>query len=89
MKYFAPGTKYEIKFALCARRHISYAQRISYCAAVFHLTEGQISLKKPHCVCNAVFSGAASQIRTGDLILTKDALYLLSYSSKDSLIIIS
>ena len=26
--------------------------------------------------------GAASQIRTGDLILTKDALYLLSYSSK-------
>ena len=28
------------------------------------------------------FSGAATQIRTGDLILTKDALYLLSYSSK-------
>ena len=26
-------------------------------------------------------SGAAIQIRTGDLILTKDALYLLSYSS--------
>ena len=26
---------------------------------------------------------AADQIRTGDLILTKDALYLLSYSSKD------
>ena len=26
--------------------------------------------------------GAATQIRTGDLILTKDALYLLSYSSK-------
>ena len=25
--------------------------------------------------------GAADQIRTGDLILTKDALYLLSYSS--------
>ena len=25
--------------------------------------------------------GAAIQIRTGDLILTKDALYLLSYSS--------
>ena len=31
---------------------------------------------------SCVFSGAASQIRTGDLILTKDALYLLSYSSK-------
>ena len=28
------------------------------------------------------FLGAATQIRTGDLILTKDALYLLSYSSK-------
>ena len=27
------------------------------------------------------FSGADSQIRTGDLILTKDALYLLSYIS--------
>ena len=27
------------------------------------------------------FFGAASQIRTGDLILTKDALYRLSYSS--------
>ena len=29
-----------------------------------------------------VFSGAAGQIRTADLILTKDALYRLSYSSK-------
>ena len=29
-----------------------------------------------------LFSGAATRIRTGDLILTKDALYLLSYSSK-------
>ena len=27
-------------------------------------------------------SGAADQIRTGDLILTKDALYRLSYSSE-------
>ena len=30
----------------------------------------------------ADFPGAAGQIRTADLILTKDALYLLSYSSK-------
>ena len=29
----------------------------------------------------AGLSGAAGQIRTADLILTKDALYLLSYSS--------
>ena len=28
------------------------------------------------------FHGAANQIRTGDLILTKDALYRLSYSSE-------
>gem|GEM_PF-3192880 len=30
----------------------------------------------------AVLYGAAKQDRTADLILTKDALYLLSYSSK-------
>ena len=29
-----------------------------------------------------VFRGAAGRIRTADLILTKDALYRLSYSSK-------
>ena len=28
------------------------------------------------------FNGAAGRIRTADLILTKDALYRLSYSSK-------
>ena len=28
-----------------------------------------------------LFCGAADQIRTGDLILTKDALYRLSYNS--------
>ncbi len=28
-----------------------------------------------------LFSGAVTRIRTGDLILTKDALYLLSYNS--------
>ena len=28
------------------------------------------------------FPGAVTRIRTGDLILTKDALYLLSYNSK-------
>ena len=30
----------------------------------------------------AGLSGAAGRIRTADLILTKDALYLLSYSSR-------
>ena len=31
--------------------------------------------------------GAATQIRTGDLVLTKDALYQLSHSSIDYVII--
>ena len=31
---------------------------------------------------NALRRGAVTQIRTGDLILTKDALYRLSYNSK-------
>ena len=39
-----------------------------------------LQVKNPHtCVCG--FFGAAIRIRTGDLILTKDALYRLSYSS--------
>ena len=38
--------------------------------------------KKRDTQTSVSFFGAATQIRTGDLILTKDALYLLSYSSK-------
>ncbi len=38
-------------------------------------------MKKAHCQSNVLFSGAATQIRTGDLILTKDVLYQLSHSS--------
>ena len=37
--------------------------------------------KKPDFIRNQASNGAARQIRTADLILTKDALYLLSYSS--------
>ena len=45
----------------------------------FHL----VKKKKPrNHVVSRFFCGAADQIRTGDLILTKDALYRLSYSSK-------
>ena len=40
--------------------------------------ENHLNLKGFKWFCN----GAAIQIRTGDLILTKDALYQLSYSSK-------
>ena len=42
----------------------------------------QIAKKRHDFMQNRVSFGAATQIRTGDLILTKDALYLLSYSSK-------
>ncbi len=35
-----------------------------------------------HLSMQKLFLETATQIRTGDLILTKDALYLLSYSSK-------
>ena len=38
--------------------------------------------KKADTQMGICFFGAAGQIRTADLILTKDALYLLSYSSK-------
>ena len=38
-------------------------------------------------VFTGVFSGALNQIRTGDLILTKDALCLLSYKSLYSFLI--
>ena len=46
---------------------------------------------KNHCTLSSVVvSGAVTRIRTGDLILTKDALYLLSYNSiSDSLNIIT
>ena len=41
-----------------------------------------IALKKMLPAVGQKHHGAANQSRTGDLILTKDALYLLSYSSK-------
>ena len=37
--------------------------------------------KKPVTIEVTGFFGAVTQIRTGDLILTKDALYRLSYNS--------
>ena len=41
----------------------------------------QIFEKKKKALKIKAFTGAATRIRTGDLILTKDALYRLSYSS--------
>ncbi len=40
-----------------------------------------IKSKKPETIEVSGFFGAVTQIRTGDLILTKDALYRLSYNS--------
>ena len=37
--------------------------------------------EKPETIEISGFFGAVTQIRTGDLILTKDALYRLSYNS--------
>ena len=42
---------------------------------------GPYNAKKKHIQMDVLLFGAASQIWTGDLILTKDALYRLSYSS--------
>ena len=49
---------------------------------VFVQKVAEIKIKHPKSEDFRCCSGAADQIRTGDLILTKDALYLLSYSSK-------
>ena len=45
------------------------------------------SIRKP--VISDWFNGADGRIRTGDLILTKDALYLLSYISASRFVILS
>ena len=45
-------------------------------------TNREIKAKSPeNAVFSGLFNGADGRIRTGDLILTKDALYLLSYIS--------
>ncbi|CCZ94828.1 unknown [Corallococcus sp. CAG:1435] len=47
------------------------------------LTEMPPSSRKKHSsLLGVLFSGADNQIRTGDLVLTKDVLYLLSHISK-------
>ena len=42
----------------------------------------EIQQNRPFLYEKSGYCGAARQIRTADLILTKDALYRLSYSSK-------
>ncbi len=48
-----------------------------------------IQTKNPSTFVNGFSFGADNQIRTGDLILTKDVLYLLSYISESETYLIS
>ena len=69
----------KIRSFIC-RRHISYAKRISYCAAIFHsFRKERISLKKKrHALACLSFSGAGWRTRTPDLLITNQLLYQLS-----------
>ena len=49
-------------------------------SAFFDITHSE--RKKHSSLLGVLFSGADNQIRTGDLVLTKDVLYLLSHISK-------
>ena len=52
------------------------------CSILFGNKRNRQKEEKPeNAVFSGLFNGADGRIRTGDLILTKDALYLLSYIS--------
>ena len=55
----------------------------SFLFVLEYANDRKMATKKPRAHCNNVLQvhGADSRIRTGDLILTKDALYRLSYIS--------
>ena len=61
-----------------------HAQRVLHVRSTLHVPAGNASLKKA--LFRVLFSGASNRSRTGDLILTKDALYLLSYRSRYSVL---
>ena len=67
---------------LCRCFHSARGQRVGQVADLHFDPHGKCNLqqKTPE-IRGFQFSGAAGRIRTADLILTKDALYLLSYSS--------
>ena len=56
---------------------------ISACGSDTILEAFSDKAKPPQTAVLRGFCGAAIQIRTGDLILTKDVLYHLSHSSKE------
>ncbi len=51
------------------------------------MTGEGLTLHKKDRLFQSLSFGAASQIRTGDLVLTKDALCLLSYSSESAFLL--
>ena len=55
--------------------------RVGFCMGFSPLGNLRIKKKTRYPLRDNGFRGAAGRIRTADLILTKDALYLLSYSS--------
>ena len=67
----------ELRFCLW---YFMWSAKIRKTASVPKVAE--IKRKHPKSEDFRCCSGAADQIRTGDLILTKDALYRLSYSSE-------
>ena len=62
-------------------RHNLDTRRINGAAVSFGAQKDRKKKKSCNRCDYRIFSGAATRIRTGDLILTKDALYRLSYSS--------
>ena len=65
-----------------SRGDACYAQRSLAQIGIGSSICQKLKRKKERRKTSPFFFGAAGQIRTADLILTKDALYLLSYSSK-------
>ena len=67
--------------SLCCQMPEKQATSI-LCSILFGNKHKHQKEEKPeNAVFSGLFNGADGRIRTGDLILTKDALYLLSYIS--------
>ena len=71
----------EVSFLLRFPRHEMW-KGDSSCFFLFATVDANKKPPEPQGFKWFFLDGAAIQIRTGDLILTKDALYQLSYSSK-------
>ena len=62
---------------------ISYLEKsLGYLEKREEWKEKSEEYQKEKAACATFLFGATTQIRTGDLVLTKDALYQLSHSSK-------